>query len=162
VAHSDDPVLAGLESLYRERFGDFVAVAASIAGDREAGREAVQDAFASLVRGRRRYRGSGALEAWVWRAVVNAARKTRRRERREVAAGAVSANGTGPEPHERSELAAIVATLPERQRLILFLRHYADLDYRTIARILGVKTGTVSAALHAAHRTLRHTLEVTP
>jgi len=51
-----------------------------------------------------------------------------------------------------------VAVLPERQRLVLFLRYYADLDYRRIAQILGVRTGTVSASLHAAHKTLLRAL----
>jgi len=145
--------------LYRERFADFVAVAASIVGDRDTARDAVQDAFASVVRGRRGFRRSGPLEAWVWRAVINAARKRRQRVRRDPAPThfEVSANGT-PEPQSTSELAALVAALPERQRLVLFLRHYADLDYRQIARILDVKTGTVSAALHAAHATLRRNL----
>jgi len=49
----------------------------------------------------------------------------------------------------------LVAALPERQRLMVFLRYYADLDYRAIATALGVKTGTVSATLNAAHAALR-------
>lgn len=53
---------------------------------------------------------------------------------------------------------AAVAALPERQRLALFLRHYADLDYESIAAALGVRRGTVAASLHAAHETLRETL----
>ena len=155
---SHDSLLREIEAIYRRRFADFVGVAASIVGEREAAREAVQEAFASVVRGRRGFRGEGALEAWVWRAVINAARKQRRRARREPPPEYVpSANGTAPEP-ERSELATLVAALPERQRLVLFLRYYADLDYREIARILGVKTGTVSASLHAAHHTLRRDL----
>lgn len=44
--------------------------------------EAVQDAFAGAIRSQRRYRGEGPLEAWLWRAVVNAAQKTRLREAR--------------------------------------------------------------------------------
>ena len=55
-----------------------------------------------------------------------------------------------------------MAALPERQRLILFLRHYADLDYETIAAAVGIRRGTVAAALHAAHRTLRHALTEVP
>jgi RNA polymerase sigma factor (sigma-70 family) len=158
---SEAQLLAEIEALYRERFADFVAVAASIVGEREAAREAVQEAFAGIVRGRRGFRGEAPLEAWVWRAVVNAARKRRRRLARELELrpAAVAANGSGPEHEPRSELAALVASLPERQRLILFLRYYADLDYRRIAQILGVETGTVSAALHAARRRLRRALE---
>ena len=154
-------LLAEIEALYRERYADFVAVAASIVGEREAAREAVQDAFAGVVRSRRDFRGEAPLEAWVWRAVVNAARKRRRKYAREVQmlpAPTVS-NGSGPEHEPRSELAALVGALPERQRLILFLRYYADLDYRRIAEILGVETGTVSASLHAARATLRRALE---
>ena len=158
---SDAQLLAQIEALYRDRFADFVAVAASIVGEREAAREAVQDAFAGVVRGRGDFRGEAPLEAWVWRAVVNAARKQRRRYVRDVQLrpAAPAANGSGPEHAPRSELAPLIGALPERQRLILFLRYYADLDYRRIAQVLGVETGTVSAALHAARRTLRRALE---
>ncbi|MBA2383974.1 MAG: hypothetical protein H0V68_04835, partial [Actinobacteria bacterium] len=67
-----------LEELYRLRYPHFVRVAAAIAGDVEAGRDAVQTAFATAVRKRRAFRGSGPLEAWVWRIVVNEARRLRR------------------------------------------------------------------------------------
>jgi DNA-directed RNA polymerase specialized sigma24 family protein len=43
--------------------------------------------------------------------------------------------------------------------LILFLRYYADLDYQQIADALELRRGTVSAALHSAHQTLRRHLE---
>ena len=161
MPHSEDTeLLAEIESLYRDRFADFVAVAASIVGERDAARDAVQDAFASIVRGRGGFRRSGPLEAWVWRVVINAARKRKQRFTRDLPMEVApsSTNGAAPESKGTSELAALVAALPERQRLVLFLRHYADLDYRQIARILDVKTGTVSAALHAAHANLRRTL----
>jgi RNA polymerase sigma factor (sigma-70 family) len=52
-----------------------------------------------------------------------------------------------------------VAALPERQRDAIFLRYYADLEYRQIALVLGVEVGTVSATLAAAHQALRERLE---
>jgi RNA polymerase sigma-70 factor (ECF subfamily) len=160
VSHSEEKLLDQIESLYRDRFADFVAVAASIVGERESAREAVQDAFASIVRSRRDFRGEAPLEAWVWRAVINAARKKNRRYAREAHARATApvTNGAEPDREEGSEVATLVAALPERQRLVLFLRYYADLDYERIAQILGVRTGTVSASLHAAHKTLRQAL----
>jgi RNA polymerase sigma-70 factor (ECF subfamily) len=158
---SNSQLLVEIEALYRDRFPDFVAVAASIVGEREAAREAVQDAFAGIVRSRDDFRGDAPLEAWVWRAVVNAARKKRRKAAREAQPRPEPpvANGSGPEHGTRSELSTLVAALPERQRLVLFLRYYADLDYRRIAEILGVETGTVSASLHAARAQLRRNLE---
>jgi RNA polymerase sigma factor (sigma-70 family) len=160
VPRSQENLVAEIESLYRERFSDFVAVAASIVGEREGAREVVQDAFASVVRSHRTFRREAPLEAWVWRTVVNAARKRRRRVAREIGAhvSAATTNGSSPQRNEGFELASLVSLLPERQRLVLFLRYYADLDYRRIAQILGVEIGTVSASLHAAHNNLRQAL----
>jgi RNA polymerase sigma factor (sigma-70 family) len=65
-------------------------------------------------------------------------------------------NGVAP---ENASVRALIAALPERQRLAVFLRYYADLDYRTIGEVLEVETGTVSATLAAAHRSLRGSME---
>ncbi len=140
---SDDQLLGEIEAIYRAKFADFVAVAASVVGDRDAAREAVQDAFAGLVRGRRKFRGDAPVEAWAWRAVINAARKKRWSYAREarVRSAVASSNGS---------------------MLALFLRYYADLDYRRIAAVLDVEVGTVSASLHAALKTLRRALEEAP
>ncbi len=56
---------------------------------------------------------------------------------------------------EPTGIAPLVAALPERQRLVLFLRYYADLDYAAIAEALNVEVGTVGPTLVAAQRTLR-------
>jgi RNA polymerase sigma factor (sigma-70 family) len=55
-----------------------------------------------------------------------------------------------------------VSALPERQRLVVFLRYYADLDYRSIAVVLGIEVGTVSATLSAAHTALRRLMKEVP
>ena len=47
----------------------------------------------------------------------------------------------------------------ERQRLAVFLRYFADLDYRSIATALDVAVGTVSATLATAHAALRRAHE---
>jgi DNA-directed RNA polymerase specialized sigma24 family protein len=147
-----------LEDLYRRRYERFARVAATVAGDVEAGHDAVQEGFASLLRGRDMYRGQGPLEAWAWRAVLNAAKKARARRLETVAdVGEVAGDGiVGDDATVRRWIAA----LPERQRLVVFLRYYADLDYRAIAAALDVEVGTVSATLSSAHSALRKQLEV--
>jgi RNA polymerase sigma-70 factor (ECF subfamily) len=114
----------------------------------------VHDGFVRAVRHRRRFRG-GAIEPWLWRIVVNAARK--RARRRELPAELV--DEAAPPTPMNGDLRALVASLPERQRQALFLRYYADLDYRSIATVLGIKPGTVAASLHGAHEALRRRLE---
>jgi DNA-directed RNA polymerase specialized sigma24 family protein len=45
--------------------------------------------------------------------------------------------------------------------MVLFLRYYADLEYRAIASVLGIRPGTVAATLNAAHQAIRAQLEET-
>ena len=49
--------------------------------------------------------------------------------------------------------------LTDRQREIVFLHYYADLDYAAIAEALAISPGTVGATLNAARHTLRSALE---
>ena len=146
-----DHRLREIESIYRSRFHHFVRVARAITGDRERALEAVQDAFVNAVRARASWRGDGPLEAWLWRAVVNAARQAVRRPPVE----SDREDEAYDPPPLLGELAPLIARLPERQRLVVFLRYYADLDYRTIAAALGVEVGTVSSSLAAAHAAIR-------
>ena len=144
-------MLEELEALYRSRLPEFRRVATAIAGGGELGCDAVQEAFARAVRKRRTFRGRGTLEAWVWRIVVNAARDARRGRPALAEPHDAAANGHAP--------VLPLDLLTDRQREIVFLHYYADLDYAAIASALGIETGTVAATLNAAHRTLQSTLK---
>lgn len=151
-----------IEAIYRARYGVFLRVAVGLLRDEQLAEEAVHDAFVRALRHRRSFGGRGSLEAWLWRIVVNESRRrvVTEMQTRALATSALdqpdapSANGQ----RDEGELAALVAALPERQRLTLFLRYYADLDYGAIADALGVKPGTVAATLHAARAALRREL----
>jgi RNA polymerase sigma factor (sigma-70 family) len=156
-----DPDLAAIEAVYRVRFRSFVRLAVAITGNEQAALDAVHDGFVRAVRYRGRLRDREAAAGWVCRIVLNEARKRSAVEGRyvplpaeEVDAGAAT-NGH----REPGAAAAALAALPERQRLALFLRYYADLDYAGIAEALGVARGTVSATLHAARANLETKLE---
>jgi RNA polymerase sigma-70 factor (ECF subfamily) len=147
--------LAELESLYRREYGRFVRVASAILRDESRAVDAVQDAFASAIRRHRQFRGDGPLDAWVWRMVVNAALKEKgRRTHSRLAEFDLQAP-----TEEANPIAESIARLPDRQRLVLFLRYYADLDYASIAAALQISTGTVGATLNAAHESLRRLLQ---
>ncbi len=154
-------VVARIAAAYELRFSDYVRVATAIAGDHERGRDAVQDAFAREIAGCLAFRGDGPLEAWLWRAVTNAAHNQRRAQRGLVPVASIEGEDLEPSLSDDRDgaLQRHLAALPERQRLVLFLRYYADLSYREIGEVLNLRTGTVSATLAAAHRTLRGRLE---
>lgn len=144
--------LTDIEALYRGGYDRFVAVATMLCGDPEAARDAVQEGFARVIRSRSSYRGQGSLEGWVWRIVVNSAHSVARQPR-PVTMSAVP-DRAGRAPAEGPEH-ALLAALPPRQRTVLFLRYYADLDYRAIADALEVEVGTVGSTLNAALAALR-------
>ena len=155
VARSRDDLLEEIGLIYRHRYPVF-RVAVAITGDEQLGADAVQDAFVGIVRGRRGIRRRGALEAFAWSAVVNAARD-RRAVRAEVVSRRTTSAPSAAEPDEVIRRA--IAELPERQRLVLFLRYFADLDYASIGRAMHVRPGTVAAALNAGRAAVKESLE---
>ena len=158
MARMRDRRVAAIEDLYRRRFQRFLQVATAIVGDRESALEAVQDGFADALRGREGFRGDCPLEGWVWRMVVNRALKARR-PLEEPLPAELPASGNGHATDGFPEIAVLVSLLPERQKLAVFLRYYADLDYRSIATVLEIEVGTVSATLSGAHTALRRALQ---
>ncbi len=154
--------VADVEALYRARYRHFLRVAILITRDQGNAHDAVQEGFAATIRSLASYRGEGPLDAWVWRAVVNAAKK---QQRHSSAPGLEGDEPTSRQNGDEAEARLVrtwVAALPERQRLTVYLRYYADLDYRQIATVLNIAVGTVSATLSAAHQTLRKTIEEVP
>lgn len=153
-----DERMEAIEAVYRARFASFVRVAVAITGDRQTASEAVQQAFADLIRARRGYRGEGPMEAWVWRAVVRSARRRAAERRRVPVSGEPVTPSSNGDAESDAAVRSAVALLPERQRTAIFLRYFADLEYAQVAEILDVTVGTVSASLHAAHASLRMAL----
>jgi RNA polymerase sigma-70 factor (ECF subfamily) len=145
-----------VEDAYRAHHAELLRVATVITGDADVARDAVQEGLARALARRRSFRGTGSLDAWLWKVVVNAARNMAARTPRAAPLEEHEAAAPSPPDHD---LRALVARLPERQRLALFLRYYAGLDYAAIARVLGVRRGTVSSTLNHAHTTLRLLLE---
>jgi RNA polymerase sigma-70 factor (ECF subfamily) len=157
VVSLQPPSLALIEELYRRQYRRFLRIALASLADTEKARDAVQETFARATRSRHSIRDAEALEGWLWRTLVNICRDERRASAHTAAAARARPVENG-RAEEWAELRAAVAGLPERQRLVLFLRHYADLDYETIAAAVGVERGTVAATLHAAHKALRAVL----
>src|SRR5438105_11186133 len=150
-----DALVAEIEQIYRGEYRRFLRVALAVLRDEDRAVDAVQEAFATAVQRRSTFRGEGPLEAWIWRLVVNTALKERARPR-----PLQLVERMPPPPDDQTRgIGETIARLPERQRLALFLRYYADLDYDSIAAALEVTPGTVGATLNAAHRSLRRLLQ---
>lgn len=147
--------IAEIEAIYSEHYSRFLRFAVANLGDVEQGRDAVHEAFVRAIRSLSDFRGQGRLESWLWRILVNVCLVEKRH--RLVAFEEVPL-AAGGEPAEWPEVRAAITSLPERQRTVLFLRHYADLDYDQIGAVLSIARGTVAATLSAAHARLRDVL----
>jgi len=146
-----------LELLYRNRFGAFRNGLAPICGGFERAHDAVQEAFARALREQDRFRGEGSLEGWVWRIALRVA-LDERRNGHEVTFEEAFGRAAVPDPERDTELAEALRRLPARRKLVVFLRHFADLSYAEIAELCAISEGTVAATLARAHDELAKAL----
>lgn len=123
-------------------------------GDRELAQDLVAEAFARAWSRWAAVRRHPAPEAWVLRTALNLNVSWWRRHRRERPLEAAPETGTD-DFHGRPDLVALLATLPERQRQVLALRVFLELDTRSTADVLGIAEGTVTAHLARATAALR-------
>jgi len=144
------------DRFFRAEFPRLVTAAAALTGSREVAKEVAQE---SMLRAYREWRRVSSLDipaAWVRRVAINLAIDRSRRVKRERAA--LSRAGHGSETvtlaDEFDTVWEAVRRLPGRQREIVVLRYVYDLPVAEIAATLEIATGTVTASLHKARRTL--------
>jgi RNA polymerase sigma-70 factor (sigma-E family) len=152
---SPDPI--DFAEFYERCRADCRRAVHAVVGDPAQAEDLVAEGFARAWASWDKVGRHPAPEAWVIRTCLNANISWWRRRRREVAwKGQVGASvppseGDGVDPRVMAALRA----LPLRQREVLALRVFLDLDTRATAAALGLAPGTVRAHLHRATSTLR-------
>ncbi|MFI0451515.1 SigE family RNA polymerase sigma factor [Actinomadura sp. 6N118] len=153
-----------LSALFQEHARTLVRTAVLLTNDDELAEEVVQEAFLGLHRRWRRKGAPESPEAYLRTSVVNGCRSALRR--RKVAANAkvlrpvpdVSAEAAVLLHEEQAEVLAAMERLTPRQREVLVLRFFLDLDDHAIAATLEVSRGTVSSTISRALRNLEDLL----
>jgi RNA polymerase sigma factor (sigma-70 family) len=147
----------------RSRDACFRAVLVS-AGDQDTAQDLVDEAFARAWASWRTVSRHPAPAAWVVRTALNANISRWRRHRREVSVpdpGLVADLPAGPgashSPVDPRIMAALTR-LPARQRQVVALRLFLDLDTRRTAEVLDIAPGTVKEHLGRALASLRDDL----
>jgi RNA polymerase sigma-70 factor (sigma-E family) len=140
----------GVHDLFREHHLELVRLALVMVGDLATAEDVVQDAFERLHRGWQRLREPGNGLAYVRSSVLNGCRSVHRRAAvarkhapRLAAPLAASSPDAALSADDRGELAAALHRLPRRQREVLVLRYYLDLDVAEIAAMLRIGTSAV-------------------
>lgn len=174
LAHDLDGCFERLVVVYQHRMYSF---ALRLTGSPQDAEEIAQDAFVRAYRGLAGYGqeqvATLALRPWLYRIALNVFRNRIRGKRPAI----VSLDGDEApmqwEPVERAEhgpeaiieraerereLAHIVASLPQRYRAAVVLRHVEGFNYNELAVLLQQPVGTVKANVHRGVKLLRTAL----
>lgn len=118
----------------------------------------LQETFAYVVKKLPDLKLSAQMRTFLYPAIKHLAlarRRASRRHRSLEEAEEPSRPNAPSEGHQRAALADRIATLPEAQREVLWLRFADGLDLQEIAATLNVPLGTVKSRLHHALEKLR-------
>lgn len=141
---------------------DLVRLGFTVSGDYQRAEDLAQIALMQAFRAWRRVRRADDPHNYVRRILVNSyLSMTRRRSFSEAPAAELDIDRTVPDPAtgivNSDDLWRALATLSARERVVLVLRYYQDMDDRTIADVLGIKPSTVRATASRALASLRRT-----
>ena len=146
-------------AFYRDARDDCLRAVLASTGNRQLSEDLVAEAFARAFASWAKVARHPVPRAWIVRTALNTHVSWWRRRRREVpwddepprSRAAGEPDGGRPD----ATLMAALRRLPDRQRQVIALRIFLDLDTETTAETLGIAPGTVTAHLARATGTLR-------
>jgi RNA polymerase sigma-70 factor (ECF subfamily) len=150
--------------LVRRYMRSAFTIAFRIVAHREDAEDVVQEAFLAALANIHTFDTSRRFGPWLYRIVVTRglnfrkSRARRRTESLEIAPLASHTPGPAQEAERsglRAEVAAALARLPERQRMVVQFFELDGFSGAEIADMLGISPGTVRWYLHQARQTLR-------
>jgi RNA polymerase sigma-70 factor (ECF subfamily) len=166
LVRSRDGDQLAFEELVRACERRVLTIAYQITGNLSDAQDVAQESFLRVYRSRDRFQDGRSFEAWLYRIVVNQARRSLSRGRRHRAdsledapAGSLPVD-TAPDPHEQASAGNISDTmmvlleeLPPRLRSVFVLRDLQGMETAEISRILNCAEGTVRR--HSAEGRIR-------
>ncbi len=152
---------AALEALIATAWPHAFRIALSILRHPMSAEDAAQEACASVARAIGSLRSPAAFGLWFYRVVVRESLAVERRrashaplESVELASASVLTDVL-----VRRDVLRALGALPARQRAVVALHYYADLNSREIAAVMSVPEGTVRSLLALARRRLEALLD---
>jgi RNA polymerase sigma factor (sigma-70 family) len=149
---------AAAEALCRRLWPRLVGSMTLYCGDRGVAEEIAQEALGRVWASWPVVHTMASPEAWAYRVATNLANswyRRRRAERRALRRAGPARAADEDDATERLAVRAAVARLPERQRMALVMRYYADLPVGDVAVLMGCAPATVRAHTFKAIEALR-------
>jgi RNA polymerase sigma-70 factor (sigma-E family) len=141
---------------------ELVRLGFTVSGDYQRAEDLAQIALMQAFRAWRKVQKADDPHTYVRRILINSyLSMTRRRSFTEAPAAEIDSEHMVPDPAtdivNSDDLWRALATLSARERVVLVLRYYQDMDDRTIADLLGIKPSSVRATASRALAALRKT-----
>lgn len=188
----DDDVIAALRAGDEATFAalldtwsrGMLRVARSYVSTRESAEEVVQDTWLAVINGIDDFEGRSSLKTWIFRILVNTAKKRRDRESRTVPwSSAFEPGRADAEPpaappvdgkaplcravpegevlasEAREQILRALADLPDRQRSVIVLRDVEGCTSEEVCEILEISPANQRVLLHRARTAVRGRLE---
>lgn len=155
VAEGDPDALAGLYDRYADTLYGLAFRLTESPADAE---DVVHDVFVGLPEAVRTFEGRGNFEGWLKRVTVRRAlvQLRQRRIRRESPLSAIARLPTrAVDPGANVTLDRVLASLPERMRVVVVLKEAVGLSHTEIAELLGIRPGTSMDLMYKARLILR-------
>jgi RNA polymerase sigma-70 factor (ECF subfamily) len=158
---------AAFDVLARAHLPRVYSVLFRLLGNHEDAEDLAQESFVRAFGSLRFYRGEGPFGAWLLRIAVHLARDHARSPRGRGASDitAIDLEGSERAPWQElsqrelsTELARSIASLPEPLRVALVLRVLEGMDYGEVARVTGLRPGTVRTQVMKARKVLARLL----
>lgn len=141
------------DAWYGREHDRMIATLVLSTGDLELAVEGVDEACSRALERWKRISAMESPTGWVYRVAMNHARRVARR--RSMEQRVFRKQVPIPDlPPPAGQIWELVASLSERQRQVVILRHVADMKENEIGAVLGISRGTVSSTLHDAHKRL--------
>lgn len=142
-------------TLYEHEFPQIYRALLCVLRNRELALEALQDAFLEALR--RPPQRDENIAGWLFRVALRRSRRGPYRTWLTYVHDIVAAPARDDiaEALDRMEVARLLGMLSERQRAIVVAQYYLGLDQEEIARLFGVRRGTVAATLAQAKARMR-------
>lgn len=164
VAEPDQVRDAAFRDLANQHLDASYRLAHVILGNEADAQDATHDAFVQAWRRWPTLRDPAKFSQWFDRILVNTCRDRLRRTTRwptQDLSADLAARGSDPvnATLDRDLIGIGLARLSPDHRVVVVLRFYRDLSAEEIARILGIRVGTVHSRLHYALQRLRAVLD---
>ncbi len=157
---------AAFEQLVRDWHPRVSRFLVRLTGCPELARDLAQEVFLRVYLAVGKYRDGGHFSTWLFQVALNqfrdAARRSARRPIVPLTDGEALAEVPVASPFEDRErvaaVAAALAELPPPLREVVVLRHYEDMNFEAMARLLGAPASTLKSRFAVAMNQLRDRL----